>query len=306
MDMGSIINQMAVLFLILAVGYFAARIGILNEDANKAVTRLVTNIVMPCLIFDSMLGSGLEISGKDAFTFLFLAAASFVIILGVAFAAPFILRVPKKDAGVYRFLVAFSNVGFVGYPVSQAVFGEKSLFYVALYCIIFNLWCFSLGVAFLSGGGGKIDFKRVLLNPILIVTGVSFVLFLLHVKLPTPILDTFDTIGQIAVPAGMLLVGSALGQIPVKSVFTEWRLYPASLLRLIVTPVLTWLLFSLFVEDKIVLGILTVMSSLPVATLCTLLSIQYGADDVLASKSVFISTVLSMVTIPCLIYVLLI
>jgi len=304
MDMNTIINQMAVLFLILAIGYFGCKIGILSDVANKHITRLVANIVLPCLVMDSMLGTGLDISGHDAFIFLLLSAATFVIILAIAFISPIILRTRKVDRGIYHFMVAFSNVGFIGYPVNQAIFGSDSLFFVALYCIIFNIFCFSLGIAFLSGSGGKLDLKKIFLSPILITTFVAFAIFILDIKLPKFLLDTFDTVGAIGVPAGMLLVGSALGQIPVRSVFSEWRLYAASLIRLIVVPIAVWAVFRLFVKDEFVLALLTVMAALPVATNCTILSIQYGADDILASKAVFISTLLSMITIPLLVYVL--
>jgi predicted permease len=304
--MSSIINQMLVLFLILVIGYGAGRLGILNEAANRALSRLITNIILPCMILDSMLGSGLEIGGKEAINFVLLSAGTYVIILLVAMLTPVILRSSRRDAGVYRYMVAFTNVGFVGYPVAQAVFGEGALFYVALNSLIFNLTCFSIGILFMAGAGGRIDYKRVLLSPVLVVTVVAFAMFLLGLRFPAPVMDTFGTMGKALVPAGMLLVGASLCRMPIRSIFVPLRLYVAMLLRLIVTPVLVWLIFGLFVPDRQMLGILTILSALPVAMLCTVMAIEYGADEALASKSVFISTVLSVVTMPLLVYLLII
>ena len=160
MHMSTVVVQMAVLFLMLAVGYGANKLKILDADANRMLTRLVMNITMPCMVLNAVLGGDIQISGGETLLFLLLVALSFLLMFLLGLAVPGALRVPKEDSGVYRFMVIFSNCGFMGYPIAQALYGEEAVFYVSLYNIVFNVLVFSLGVRYISGKTEKLDCLR--------------------------------------------------------------------------------------------------------------------------------------------------
>jgi predicted permease len=103
----------------------------------------------------------------------------------------------------------------------------------------------------------------------------------------------------------MLIIGSTLASIPFKKVFTQWRLYPVTVIKLLIVPVVTWLVLRLFIHDALMLGILVVLSGMPTATSATMISMEYGGNERLASTGVFITTLFSLASIPALVFVLL-
>lgn len=298
------ITQMEVLFLIMAIGYIASKLGVITETVSHCISKMFTTVILPFMMFDSMLNGDVTVTGQEAFYFLFLVLIAFVILLAVALPVKQMMRDTPENSGIYRFMVAFTNVGFVGYPVANAIYGTASYLYLALYCIGLNIFMFSVGIMFVSVGQGKVQIKRILLNRILLITVSAFILFLLGVRLPSPLAETCTIMTKIGVPAGVLVVGSSLGRIPFKEVFNQWKLYPVIFIRLIVAPLMTWFVLHLFVHDDMMLGILTICAALPTAAFCSMLSIEYGSDEILASKGVFLTTLFSMVTIPLLVFLL--
>ncbi len=305
MDMVLIINQMIMLMLMLAVGYVAAKCRLMDEAANSMLTRLVLNIALPSTVLYSVMGGNATMSGNEALTFMGLVIVVYAITIGAALFSPKLLRAPKEDAGLYRFMVAFANVGFMGYPVSQAIFGPESVFYVALFCMGFNILTYTVGVVFIAGDTAKINLK-LLVTPVLIATIISVILFMTSIEfIPAVITQTVGVFDKLTTPLSMIVVGASLGRIPFREVFTERRVYLVSLLRLIIIPLIVWCIFKLFVYDVMMLGVLTVLAGMPVAALANMFSIQYKKNAPLAAKTIFLTTLLSMVTIPLVVYLLL-
>ena len=304
MDMASIINQMLVLFFLLLIGYVAAKCRVITDAGNKVLTDLVLNVSLPCTILYSVMGGHATMSGLEALFFMGMVIAVYALTIGVAVITPKCLGVKGDDAGLYKFMVSFANVGFMGYPVAQAIFGPASVFYVALFCMAFNVLTYSLGVIFIAGKDTKIDAK-LLITPAFISTLVSIVLFLTGVEfIPAAVTKTVETMEKVTTPVSMLTVGVTLASVPLKSIFNEWRVYVTTAIRLIILPVLTWLIFRFIIHDALQLGVLVVISGMPVAAAASMLTVQYDKNTQLAAKTVFISTVLSVVSIPLLVYIL--
>jgi predicted permease len=306
MNMPAILGQMAVLFLVLAVGYGANKLKVLTADSNKLLSRLVVNIAMPCTILNTVLGGQVTASGADAATFLALSFGAFALTFLLGVPLPRLLKAPKSDGGLYRFMIAFGNVGFMGFPVIQAIFGPGAAFYVMLFNIAFSVLCFSVGLVMVSGGSGngKINF-RLFINPTMIVSVLTIIIFYVRIPVPAVLKDTVGLISQMTTPAAMLVIGSSLAAIPFREVFSEVRLYPLALLKLILIPVLTFLIFRLFIKDTAMLGVLTALAAMPTASNATMLAMVYGGNEKLASKGIFLTTLLSVATIPLLVAILL-
>lgn len=300
MEISGIISQMAVLFLILAVGYGANKLKILDGDSDKLLTKIVLNLAMPCTILNSVMSGNIEITGTEALFFMIMILLTFAIAFAIVIPAPKLLKVSKKDSGIIRYLIAFGNVGFMGFPVAESIFGVQSAFYVALFNIPFSLLAFSVGIIMVSGKGEKIK-PSVFINPSLIASLLALIIFALNIPVPRILAKTAGLLGQITTPAAMLIIGSTLASISVKEVFGQWRLYPISIIKLIVVPLITWLILKIFIADELMLGILTVMAGMPAATSASMLCMEYGGNERLASKGVFITTLFSVVTIPLLV-----
>ena len=139
-----------------------------------------------------------------------------------------------------------------------------------------------------------------------ISTFIAIFLFLTRLPVPALIADTAHTLGSATVPMSMLIIGISLSRIPVREALGDWRAYVVSLTRLILCPVLSWLVMGLFLpRDGSVLGVYTVTAACPAAAMITILSIRFGADDSFASNINFVSTVLCALTMPLVIFLLL-
>lgn len=301
MNLSIVFAKMAMLVLIMLLGYLCARIGITGPEFNQRVTPLVMNVLLTATILNSVL-SVPDFTGREIVDYVLVLTAATVLQVVMAWFLPRLLRTRSEDVGATRLVTAFGNVGFVGLPVVAAIFGDEMVFFASLCNIPFNLALYSIGAAQLSPDGGRVRWQDVLNAPV-IATLLSVVLLLSRVHVPGVLADTISSVSGVTIPLSMLVIGTSLGGISVRSVLTDWRVYVVSAVRLLVCPLLTWLVLRPFAAGAL-LGISVLMAACPSAMLVTALCLQYGRSDAFASKCIFLSTVLSAVTIPLLIWLL--
>lgn len=302
MDIGGIINQMVVLLILIVIGYGTCKAGIMNQLTIERLTKVVVYIAMPALILHSMTSMG-GVSLGEAGAMLMTSSICYISGIVIALLMTKILRVKQEDKGAYRFIMAFGNVAFMGYPVISAVFGQEAMFYCALYNVPFNIFVYSVGTIMLikGAGNGKLEFRKIV-NPPFIMSLVGLLLFLLGVNIPTPIADCAEMLGGATTPMAMLILGASLAQVPIRELFTEWRVYIVALYKLIALPILTWLVASIFLPaDSMILKAVVLLAAMPVATNATMMTIEFGGNQALAAKGIFFTTILCVVTIPLMV-----
>ncbi|MDR3277538.1 MAG: AEC family transporter [Oscillospiraceae bacterium] len=304
MSISVTINQMLVLFIALAVGFGANKLKILSGETDKLLSRLALNIAMPCTIISSMLGENVSATGGESARYLLLTLPVFALSLVIAFCLSFIFRKNKSDSGLLSFMMAFGNVAVMGFPVTQAIFGDAAMFYVALFNIPFTLFVYSFGILMVSGRSGKLN-PKLLLNPCLIAAAVSLLLFCLKLRPPAVLAGGIELLGRMTTPVAMLIIGSSLAPISAREVFAEWRLYVMTFVKLLVIPIVVWLILRSFITDRLVLGVLVALAGMPSATSAPMIALEYGGNGSLASRGVFLTTLASVVTIPLLVFFLL-
>lgn len=301
MNLSVVFAKMAMLVLIMLLGYLCARIGITGPEFNQRVTPLMVKVLLPATILNSVL-SVPDFSGRELLDYILVMTVMVALQMLPAWFLPRLMRTRSEDVGATRLVTAFGNVGFVGLPVVAAIFGDEMVFFASLCNIPFNLALYSCSAAQLSPDGGRVRWQDVLNAPV-IATLLSVVLLLSRVHVPGVLADTISSVSGVTIPLSMLVIGTSLGGISVRSVLTDWRVYVVSAVRLLVCPLLTWLVLRPFAAGAL-LGISVLMAACPSAMLVTALCLQYGRSDAFASKCIFLSTILSAVTIPLLIWLL--
>lgn len=301
MNLSIVFAKMAMLVLIMLLGYLCARIGITGPEFNQRVTPLMVKVLLPATILNSVL-SVPDFSGRELLDYILVMTVMVALQMLPAWFLPRLMRTRSEDVGATRLVTAFGNVGFVGLPVVAAIFGDEMVFFASLCNIPFNLALYSCSAAQLSPDGGRVRWQDVLNAPV-IATLLSVVLLLSRVHVPGVLADTISSVSGVTIPLSMLVIGTSLGGISVRSVLTDWRVYVVSAVRLLVCPLLTWLVLRPFAAGAL-LGISVLMAACPSAMLVTALCLQYGRSDAFASKCIFLSAVLSAVTIPLLIWLL--
>lgn len=303
-----VLEKMVMLVLLMLVGFACARAGWIDSAFSQKASRLVMNVFIVGLIVSSAAKTEASLSHAQ------LALAVVVIVLvfflggALGWLTARLLRMRNRDGDVVFLSVFFMNNVFIGFPLVEALFGETAIFYASLSNIPFNLLLYSVGVARLRGGEGrgKINLRDVLTPP-MAATIIAVILFLFRLPLPGLVLDTLSTLGAATVPVSMLVVGTSLSQVPIRKALTDVRAYAASFSKLILCPILTWALVCLVLPPELetVRSVFILISACPSAAMITILSVRFGADDLLASKINFLSTVLCAVTLPVMTYFLL-
>lgn len=304
----SILGQMATLFFVIAIGYIVKKAKVMDEVMDKKLSSLILNTALPAMIIGSVLTAD-ELPGPiDILITMGLACASFAVMTALALLVTKLLGIHDGHKGVFRFMLTFGNVGFIGFPVLTAIFGSSALIYGSIFNLPFNFLVFTMGVWFIaqdSGRGAKVKMGlKTFLTPANIACLVAIVLTLANVHSVPVLGDAAETLGSFTTPGALLIIGSSLANLPVKGLIGGPRLWIASLVRLVVAPVVVWALFRMLPIDATLIDIMVVLCAMPVATNGTMLCYQYGGDSRTMAQGTFVTTVLSIITIPILVMVI--
>ena len=297
-DVGMLFQKMLIMVLMMAVGFVAGKAKVMTEESNHSLSVIINKITMPCMVLYSALNNEHALSNAQVMELVVLALGSYVVLILLSKLFTLIVRPEKGHRGLYEFILIFANQGFIGIPVISAVYGTDAVFYLSIFIIVFFLVLYSYGTCLVQEIPMKnVDFRQML-SPMMIASVLGLVLYLCNVRLPQILTDTIGSLSQVSTPGAMLMTGAALTAIPLKGLFRNGRLFLASAAKLLLVPIALNLVFRLFIKDEMMLGIVTLASAMPVASNLSLLAAQYGKDEDLAASAVFITTVLSVVTIP--------
>lgn len=301
MDIKILLTSMIELFIIIFVGYFIYKIKIVDDNFVKKFTKLILDITLPAMILASVLRLEERQAMSDVITVILTSAALFFIILpGIGFILAKLVRAKRDQIGLYTFMNTYSNVGFMGFPVIENLCGSVGLFYAAIFNLIFNLSIYTLGIWMMNKGrgeGAKFNVK-LLLSPGVVISVFSILIYFLDIKAPVLISDTIYSIGSMTSPAAMLLIGCSLAKMDIKSVFGEIRMYPWMVIKQLIIPLLLWFPLAFVIKNELVLMVTYILAAMPVANSAVLFATNYGGDSELAAKGVFLTTLISLLTVP--------
>lgn len=302
MELSIVIEKMTVLVLIMLVGFIARKTNLTNDEANRYFSRLLINVFLVCSILRSTVNVDPVLSGREMLLLFGLFALGFGIYWLVGLFTVTIFHI-KKDRGITILLMVFINTVFLGFPIIEGLYGSEAIFAASLSTILFNGLLYTAGVAQLTKDSRDgFSWKDLISAPVVAVL-ISLILFFTGIHVPTAIEETISTIAGGTVPLSMLIIGTSLGGIAFREIFTDWRPYVISFMRLIVCPLVCWLIFRPLATTDMMLGVLVILSACPPAVMLTPFCIDYGQDATLASKTICIATVLSMITIPFVLWI---
>ena len=303
--MSYVIHQLLLLFLVMVTGFVAGKIGIMHETFNRGLSKLVLDVTLPAMVISAVINNEHTLSREQVLLLLLLSIVLYAFLIAMAWVFTAALRVPRDKVGLYRYLFIFSNIGFLGFPVVSAVFGEGAVFYASVFQIPFCFLTYTLGIRLIAGADGARSPWKALLQPGVIAPVIALILYLLNVPVPSLAGDFVKALGSITTPAASLIVGATIAGLPFKKLIGHWRLYPLSVLKLIAFPLLLWAILQFFVKDPVMLGVTVILCGMPVASNATMICHEYDGDAQLSAAGVLISTVLSLATIPLLAWFLL-
>lgn len=277
---GVVLGQILLMFLYLIIGYVLYRTGLITQEGSKALAHLLLYCVLPCVVLKSFC---IEYSAKGAVELaVSIAAGAGVLLLSMA-----------------QIGVAFSNAGFMGFPLVTAVLGGEAVFYAAGFVALLNALQWTYGQAKLSGDKKYIQLGAVLKNPLVLSLLGGVVLYFCRIPVPQFLRTPMGAIAGMNAPLAMIVLGVYLARTNLKAIFTRPRLYALSAVRLVVIPLLMIVCLMLLPAGWRQIGtVLIIVNAAPIGSNIAVYAQRLGLDSSYAVQMVCLSTLLSLITLP--------
>lgn len=296
------------IFMIIAVGFVANKADIMPMAANKYLVGLLIRVTCPCMIVASITSNELREDTLSLSLQTLIGAVIFFTVsalVGWFICAKIVKVLPRENIGVYTYSFGSINSGFIGFPITLALFGSSILYLMVIHNVLLSLYLYTFGIMLVNIGasGRKLDFKGFLnsfKNINSIAAAISIIMLFMGLKLPSVIFDCVEMIGDSTTPFSMLIVGMQLGECDFKEVLKNRKLIGISFLKMLLLPVLTffmvnWLPFAAEVKVCLIFA-----ASFPVAVAVVPVASEQNRDSLIAAEMVAITTLISLVVIPAM------
>ncbi|MEJ6949628.1 AEC family transporter [Natronospora cellulosivora (SeqCode)] len=300
MDIYVLVNQILVLFLIILLGFILRKRDIFTEDMTVGLSRILIEIIIPALIIDAMLSITLSaeiIRNLILMTIMSFLAYFFVLLFASVISIKVKTSKAKKD--IFKFLLIFGNVGYMGIPVISSVFSPEAVVYIIINNIIFNVYIWTYGVQLLTrdhNKESKIEWKKLINNGTIALI-IGFFLLITQINIG-PLRGSIEIVADMTFPLSMLIIGSSLSNVKIINVIKDKYIYYVIFLKLIFIPLLALFVLKNTALPTILVDTLVILLAMPSGANTVIFAEKYKSDYKFASEGVFITTLLSLFTIP--------
>lgn len=289
-----VLRQIVIMFLYMAIGGLLFQKGLITKEGSKSLANLLLYVVLPCVVVKSFCVartpermSGLLVS--------FLAALG-ILLLAMAVSHLLFKKNPIDDFGA-----AFSNAGFMGFPLVAAVQGSEAIFYAAGFVALLNALQWTYGQSLISGDPGYRSPKAILKNPLVLSLLLGILLFCFEIPVPAIASDLLAALAALNAPLAMVILGVYLAQTDPKTLFNDPHLYVVAAARLVLIPLLTILVLKLLpAQYAAIATTLVIVAAAPIGSNVAVYAQKLGKDYAYAVRGVCLSTLLSAITMPLL------
>lgn len=289
-----VLRQIVIMFVYMAIGGLLFQKGLITKEGSKSLANLLLYAVLPCVVVKSFCVartpermSGLLVS--------FLAALG-ILLLAMAVSHLLFKKNPIDDFGA-----AFSNAGFMGFPLVAAVQGSEAIFYAAGFVALLNALQWTYGQSLISGDPGYRSPKAILKNPLVLSLLLGMLIFCFELPVPAIASDLLAALAALNAPLAMVILGVYLAQTDARSLFNDPHLYVVAAARLVLIPLLTILVLKqLPAQYAAIATTLVIVAAAPIGSNVAVYAQKLGKDYAYAVRGVCLSTLLSAITMPLL------
>ena len=300
----TVFSKILVIFSVIGIGFFCNKKGILPNESESALVNLLILVICPCMVLSSLASKTLEPETlPKTMLVLGLSLAYFVIAPLIAiFLTRFLKNTPREDFGVLMATMTSTNTGFMGFPLTKAIFGDEIFFLIVVENIILNIYFYSIAIVQINyGSSNSGDIRsslKSIINPNIIAAIIGLIILFTQFKLPGPAIELVEMLGGVTTPLSMLIVGMRLANSNLKSVLKNRDLIFSALVKMLLIPVLTFLVINwLPITNDIKL--LTIWCAcFPSAVVVVSLASKYGRNATLAAEGMALTTTLSLLVLP--------
>jgi predicted permease len=283
-------------------GFVLKKTNLVTEECIPGFSKVLLYVCQPCLIISTFTGLPMTVENlkKIGFFLLFLLIVHLVM-LGGAF---LVLRKKSKDP-IYRVITlatTFTNCAFFAIPLLKALLPNISgslLVYTSIYGAFMNILGWTVGISIISGDRKYISPKKMLINPAMIGTAVSLLIFFLSVPIHPDLSNTLSVTGNMATPLSMLIMGMRLATMNLSNTFKDKKVYFTVAVKHILMPLVAFaaVFFFTFVDVNL-RRTFFIICACPAASVVLNYAEIVGVGQKTAANLVLVSTILSIVTMP--------
>ena len=306
--------------LLMGVGFFARKIRLVDEKFPKSLGNFLYHFGFTCVVLKAMMSADLSNIGEMGILILISLGTMGVMFL-FGNLTNFILRKNDDMARISIVDLMFVNFTFMAFPSIEALYGEKGSLYIAAYTIPVRILFYVVSPLVLATAAsskalsdgadesspkqkvnvGK-EVRKVLLSAPVLAIPVGFALSFLPEPLPSPIRNSIAAIAGVVTPMGMALCGMRLAEVPIRECVKNSRIWILTALRLLAAPAIALGLMFLLTRgvtlDPVLVKMCVIYCALPAAASTTIIAMNVGSDSIKAAQSVFLTTALSVCTLP--------
>lgn len=294
---------MGILFLIVIAGYICGKTHIMSQTVSKGLSGLIVNLTCPALILASTMGDVMP-RRELILPLLTIGTITYLVLLTIATHLPKLLGIKLEEQGLFSFMFAFGNVGFIGYPVVASIFGPEAVFYASVLNVPNTITVFIWGAQFIAGKEEGESLWKRLYSPGLIGTYLSILVVAIQWHAPQIVAQPLQMIGNITVPGSLLIIGYSISQIPARHMAGGPKVFLMAPFRLLILPLFVYGIFQLIngipgihLNDTSI-AINTLLIAMPVASFGTIFCLKYGKDETVMAQGTFLTTLLALLSIP--------
>ena len=296
-----IFNQLVKMLIILIVGIVCVRIGLVSKEGSKTISNLLLMLVNPILIimvyqtdYDPILVKGL----------LFSFVAAFISHILAILVSKLLFRDKEYPNNmINQFAAVYSNCGFIGIPLINSVLGSEGVFYLTAYMTVFNILTWTHGLSLMKGHFDPKLLKEGLTAPMVIGTFIAMILFFTQIHIPDTIAASMQYIADMNTPLAMMVAGFSVANSDIKKICTNVQIYRIALTKLIIVPLVVLLFLWIAPFNADIAYPTLIASACPTGTTITMMSIRFDKNAAYASEIFSFTTVLSIITIPLIIFI---
>lgn len=292
----TIFKQTLIMLILMLIGALSAKTGLISSSANKDLSKFILQVVNPVVIFMSY---QTELK-SDLVRKLLLTFGLSLIAMVVMIAGAYLFIRPKegRKTEIERFSTIYSNCGFMGIPLVNALFGMEGVFCLTAFITVFNLVAWSHGVILITGEKDVKSILKVLRSPTMISIGIGLLAFFLKIRLPEIPSQALGFISNLNTPLAMVVSGVTISETSFLTILKKESIYRVCFSKLILLPFILSVIIMPLPVDTQVKMIVLVAAAAPPAALCTLLCVRSGKDSLFASEIFAAGTILSVITLP--------
>lgn len=297
----TILKQTIIMLMLIFIGVLCARTKIISREANRDLSKFVLQIVNPAVIFMAYQSEYKSELVRNLLITFGLSVGAFVIMIVSAY---FLIRRKEgREAEIERFSSIYSNCGFMGIPLVNALFGAEGVFYLTAFITVFNLFVWTHGIIMISGEKNLENVIKIFYSPTIIAILLGIVTFFAKIRLPEVPSKALGFIAEVNTPLAMIVSGVTMAETNVLKLLKKFRVYYICIVKLIIIPLVLSIALSCIDIDTEVRLVILVASAAPPAAMCTLQCIRYGKNSVYSSEIFTAGTILSIAALTLLVKV---